>query len=111
MGPMTGRAMGYCAGYPAPGYASGPRWGGFNGGARFGGMRGGRGWRNQYYASGGVPGWIRFGYAPAAVEPQGELGMLRSRAEWLSEQLDLISARIGEIEKTATDASKKKGAS
>jgi hypothetical protein len=48
-GPMTGRARGYCAGYPAPGYASGPLGGrgrgmGFG---RGGGPRRGRGfgWR------------------------------------------------------------------
>ena len=48
MGPMTGRAAGYCAGYPVPG--------GMNPVPRRGylgrGRGGGRGWRNWYYATG-----------------------------------------------------------
>ena len=60
MGPMTGRAAGYCAGYPVPGYMNpGPRLGL---GMRWGRGGGGRGWRNMYYAT-GLPGWARFGYA------------------------------------------------
>ena len=61
LGPMTGRAAGYCAGYPVPGYANpGPGLGlGWGGGW-------GRGWRHRhwYYAT-GLPGWYRAGYAPA----------------------------------------------
>jgi len=45
MGPMSGRGMGFCAGYQAPGYA------GTGFGWRCGGGRG-RGFRNMYYASG-----------------------------------------------------------
>ena len=42
MGPMTGRARGYCAGFAAPGYT-----------ANFGfGMGHGRGFRRIYYATG-----------------------------------------------------------
>jgi len=45
MGPMTGRAAGYCGGSGVPGYANaGPRRGGFWGG--------GWGWRNWFYATG-----------------------------------------------------------
>ena len=46
MGPMTGRAAGYCAGYDAPGYAD-PRFGRAYGmGRGYGG--GGRGWRSLH---------------------------------------------------------------
>jgi len=84
MGPMTGRAAGFCAGYGVPGYmnpipgrwglgaygygwrARAPFWGGWFG---FGRGRGGRGWRNRFYAT-GLPGWARAGwygpYGPAA---------------------------------------------
>ncbi|NPV52698.1 MAG: DUF5320 domain-containing protein [Firmicutes bacterium] len=77
LGPMTGRAAGYCAGFPVPGfmnpvglwgaaYGRGP---GFGRGLGFGR---GRGWRRMYYAT-GLPGWARFGYtgwgAPAPVYP------------------------------------------
>jgi len=61
MGPMTGRAAGFCAGYGMPGYTNpipGRGLGmGFGRGRGFwgGGRGGGRGWRNQSYAT-GVPG-------------------------------------------------------
>jgi len=70
MGPMTGRAAGYCAGYGVPGYANpipgrGFGYGGFGRGGgwgggfgRGGGRGGGRGWRNGFYAT-GQPGWAR----------------------------------------------------
>ena len=65
MGPMTGRAAGYCAGYSVPGYMNPIPGRGFWGRGRgfgwFGrGRGGGRGWRNWYYAT-GLPGWQRAG--------------------------------------------------
>jgi hypothetical protein len=113
MGPMTGRAAGYCGGYDAPGYAHpvpGRGWGrgGWGGGDR------GRGWRhrNWYYAT-GVPGWARAGYAPPAggappawgygpyapaPSREQETEALRQQAEWLKRQLDDIGQRLGELE-------------
>ena len=62
MGPMTGRAAGYCAGYSVPGFANpigGGRYSGIGRGA-FGGRGGrGRGYRNWYHAT-GQPGWYRY---------------------------------------------------
>ncbi|MDD4061931.1 MAG: DUF5320 domain-containing protein, partial [Kiritimatiellae bacterium] len=63
MGPMTGRAAGYCAGYGVPGYANpigGRGYGAFGGGRGFGsgGGRGGRGRRNMFYAT-SLTGWQR----------------------------------------------------
>jgi len=55
LGPMTGRAVGYCAGYALPGYAN-P----FGGKASYGGF--GRGWAaNQYraFGRGRAPGFGR----------------------------------------------------
>jgi hypothetical protein len=77
------------------------------GGGRGGGWR----WRNQYYAT-GLPGWARFGYAPAwgvppalayglygaPPAPEQETEFLKTQAEWLKEQLDAISQRITELE-------------
>ena len=61
-GAMSGRGMGYCAGYRTPGYMNPPEMGFVRGHGRgFGrgfGRNGGRGWRHQYYAT-GVPGWER----------------------------------------------------
>ena len=79
MGPMTGRAAGYCAGYPVAGYMNPVGGRGFWGRGRGGG--GGRGWRNQFYAT-GLTGWQRaamgypgFGGAvPAGVPYPGPFG-------------------------------------
>ena len=102
---MTGRGAGHCAGYGTPGYANpvpGHGFGmGWGRGRAWGGGRGrGRGWRHQYYAT-GLPGWTRFGYAPAwgaPPAPKQETEFLKTQAEWLKEQLDAISQRITELE-------------
>lgn len=118
MGPMTGRAAGYCAGYPEPGYA------GFAFGGGFGpGRGGGRGRRNWFYAT-GLTGWQRstYGYphyggtvpygSPAymgavsynapygqAATKQQELDALKGQAEYLEDSLEGIKARMEELEK------------
>ncbi len=113
---MTGRGAGYCAGYDMPGYANpvpsrgfGMGWGRGRGWGS--GWGRGRGWRHQYYAT-GMPGWARFGYAPAwgtppaaaygpygaPPTPEQETGFLKTQAEWLKEQLDAISKRIAGLE-------------
>ena len=64
MGPMTGRAAGYCAGYPVPGVMSpisGRGFGGWGRGGGGGGGGGGWGRRNRFYAT-GLTGWQRAGY-------------------------------------------------
>ncbi|NLE46489.1 MAG: DUF5320 domain-containing protein [Chloroflexi bacterium] len=109
MGRMTGRAAGYCAGYGMPGYANpmpgrglGMGWGRGSGG--------GRGWRNMYYAT-GLPGWARFGNAPAWGTPppmaygpyaaaptrEQEAEFLKAQADALKQQLDVITQRIDEL--------------
>jgi len=99
MGPMTGRAAGFCAGYDAPGYASsagGRAWGG-RGGA--GGRGGGRGWRNMYYAT-GLPGWARTGAgfpsAPAWTAEQ-ERAALQAQARAMEEALQGVRERLREL--------------
>ena len=108
LGPMTGRAAGYCAGYSVPGYMNpipGRGWG-----AGFGrGCGRGRGWRNWYRAT-GLPGWARAGYgypafggwaypyAPAPT-PQAEAELLREQAELLKQALEDIQNRISALEK------------
>ncbi|MBN2022227.1 MAG: DUF5320 domain-containing protein [Pirellulales bacterium] len=102
MGPMTGRAAGYCAGYPVPGFANALGGRGFGG---FGGGRG-RGWRNQYYAT-GLTGWQRAGFgrqfagvgvgAAAGVPPEQEMEALRQQAEVLGQTLDEIRRRLDQL--------------
>jgi hypothetical protein len=112
-GPMTGRGAGYCGGYDTPGWANPVPGRGYGlgwGPAGAWGGRGGRGggWRhrNWYYAT-GVPGWARFGTAPAwgnepysrAPSREEETEFLRQQAEWLKQQLDAIGQRIEELGK------------
>jgi len=111
-GPMTGRAAGYCSRSGVPGYAN-PMPGrgmgmgfGRGRGAWCTGFGGGRGRRNRFYA-GGVPGWTGFpGYTdpyayPASyprAEPEVEKKVLKSQADALQSELELIKKRLDEIE-------------
>ena len=121
-GPMTGRAAGFCAGYPVPGYMNPIPKRGFRGWGR--GRGGGRGWRHWYHAT-GLPGWARFGHLPDGgiqppaapfgygspaypsqeVAPQQEIDALKGQAEYFEDTLDGIRKRIAELE--AAKAEKK----
>lgn len=100
-GPMTGRGLGYCAGYAMPGYANpAGAWG-----SGFGRGRG-RGWRFRYWAT-GIPGraWRWPAYAaPQPMQPgvaasvPSEVEMLRQQAEYLKESLDAITERLKALE-------------
>jgi len=119
MGPMTGRAAGYCAGYPVPGFANpipgrGMGFGGFRAGwgRGFGfgrglglGFRGGRGrsgyWAAPYaapaypYAGAIAPYAAPYGAGPT---PEQEADMLKGQAEYFEDALEGIKKRIAEIE-------------
>jgi len=111
MGPMTGRAAGYCAGYGVPGFLN-PAFGG--GWGRGGGWGWGR--RNWFYAT-GLTGWQRAAYsqpawggaralptaAPfpgpfAAPTREQQIEALQSQAENLDNALQGIRRRIEELE-------------
>jgi hypothetical protein len=107
LGPMTGRATGYCAGFAAPGYANPGSRAGFW--CRRGGA--GRGWRNQYYET-GLTGWQRgagwqgqtfaegqpTGYDRQAMSHDQKLEALRIQAEHMQTTLETILKQIEEIE-------------
>jgi len=109
MGPRTGRAAGFCAGFRTPGYANPePAQGlgrGYGQGRGFGG--GGRGWRNQFYAT-GLPGWARGGRflqpesspssADAGSSQDEEIGTLASRTKALESDLSALKKRLAELE-------------
>lgn len=100
MGPMSGRAAGYCAGFGVPGYANMGRGRGWRAGFGRGGgaWGGGRGWRHQLYAT-GLPGWARGTVPyPAPAVPEQELAALKQQAEHLGGMLEQIRARIQELE-------------
>ncbi|MFZ6017801.1 MAG: DUF5320 domain-containing protein [Nitrospirota bacterium] len=92
LGPRTGRAMGYCAGFGMPGYANpvpGRGWFGR-----------GRGWRHWYWAT-GIPGWAGYDYPLYAPEftAKDEMNILQDQADFLKKQLEDIQNRISTLEK------------
>jgi hypothetical protein len=96
MGPMTGRAAGYCVEYATPGFMNTLPGRGMGGGRGWGrgfgrGMGRGRGWMNPGV---GYP----VPYA-APVAPQDESATLKEQAHYLSESLDSINRRLAELEK------------
>ncbi|MEW6443770.1 MAG: DUF5320 domain-containing protein [bacterium] len=117
-GPMTGRAAGYCAGFPAPGSWNPMPGLGYGGWGRGRGGRGGRGRRNWYYAT-GLTGWQRAGLGwPGLAEPayptsyvrpfapyltrEQELDGLKGRAEYFEDALAGIRQRIEALEAKGT---------
>ena len=108
MGPMTGRAAGYCAGYTVPGYMNPVGGGGYRGWGRGGGRgRGfgrGFGWARAGY---GYPAWggaVDAVYAPynAPVAPtmtaEQELAGLKQQADYFHDTLGEIKKRIDQLE-------------
>ncbi|MDD5020219.1 MAG: DUF5320 domain-containing protein [Candidatus Omnitrophica bacterium] len=108
LGPMTGRAAGYCAGFGIPGYINTIP----GRGRGFFGRGGGRGWRHWYYATGltgwqrgsmGMPGFgARYPYA-SDVSPQQEADILKNEADFLKKQLEDIQRRIETLEKAQSE--------
>jgi len=111
LGPMTGRAAGYCAGYSVPGYMnpSGGRLGlGFGYGRGYGrgfGRGMGRGYGRAYWPANSYPVSappVAYGggfYQPT-IEPKQEMEMLAEDAKALKGQLEEINKRIVELEKS-----------
>ncbi len=112
-GPMTGRGMGYCAGYDAPGYVDGGfggRWFG-RGGRGFwgrGAWGGGYGRRYGYYAT-GLPRWARFGgywgpegYPPAPTAAE-RAEMLKAHLEGLRNELAAVEEELAGLEREAEE--------
>ena len=96
MGPMTGRAAGFCAGYNAPGYMN-PHGGRM--GAGFGGGRG-RWWGAPYPAAGlgtWSPPYGGYPYAPSYSTDQ-EKEALQNQVKFFEDQLSALRERIEELE-------------
>lgn len=103
MGPMTGRAAGYCAGYDRPGFANPYVRGGFGYGFGRGLGRGFRGGFGRGFGRG-------FGYYPvvpfyygapvnwSAPTKEQELDVLKQQAENFEQNLTDIRKRIEELE-------------
>jgi len=107
---MTGRAAGYCAGFPAPGCANpGP---GYGFGLGWGG-----GWRHRrcFHAT-GLPRWQRgywgappYGPWDAPMGEEQEAALLENQANWLRQQLEALEARIAELGQEAGDEKNQEG--
>ena len=98
MGPMTGRAAGYCAGYDTPGFAN-PGPGGRGFGRGFGGGRGfgrgrGFGWgRGAFYGPG--PYFAN----PPQMDPGQESEYLKSEIKAMEEEIKAMKKRMEELGK------------
>jgi len=110
MGPMTGRAAGFCAGFGMPGNANAmPGRGcgmGFGRGRGAGQGRGGHGHRNMFCATGltgwqRAAGWTMAGAAPtpdAALTREQHLAALKARADYLEEAGKELRQQIEELD-------------
>jgi len=123
IGPMTGRAAGYCAGYNVPGYANPFGGRGRGQGRGFGGRGFGMGFRGGFAAPVPYANPAYGGYNPAAypepvynapgapvMDRTQELEMLKNQADYLISALDDVKSRIdklesGDLTKKAADKS------
>lgn len=102
MGPMTGRAAGFCAGFNMPGYANQNPGRGFGMGLGRGrgfncNPGGGFGRRNRYYAT-GMTGWQRAAGAAPQMSHDQEVEALKNQAESLQDALDAVRTQLQELE-------------
>lgn len=105
LGPMTGRAAGYCAGYSVPGYMN-PTVGGWGFGRGRGGWGRGFGWdrgRGWGRGRGQIP-YYGNPYSSAYPLPyaqnvttQQETDMLKEEARAMKEEIKVIEERIKEL--------------
>ncbi|MGM0603337.1 MAG: DUF5320 domain-containing protein [Bacillota bacterium] len=101
MGPMTGRAMGYCAGSESPGFVSGtPAYAGRGYGRGFG--RGGGYGRGRGFGMGAGRGARFYGAAPAAPVSEEEvqktqLTELKNLANSLENDLEIVKKKIEDL--------------
>jgi len=122
LGPMTGRAAGYCAGYPVPGYMNpipGFGWRGWFGRGRWFFGRGfwgrGRGWwrgippiplyvppvyyRPYYYNPYYSPYYSLYSSASAQQDKETERKYLEGMLKELDEEIKAIKERLSELSK------------
>ncbi|HHN46468.1 MAG TPA: hypothetical protein ENN09_03405 [Planctomycetes bacterium] len=101
IGPMTGRAAGYCAGYGVPGYMNPIP------GRGFWGRGGGRGrgwwrWGAAPMAAPYAPPAYPYSVSPAAPTVKQETEFLKTQAEAMRQNLEAIEKRLAELEAEAS---------
>ena len=103
LGSMTGRGMGFCAGFNVPGYMNPPAYGGrgmgFGRGRGFGrGMGWGRGWR---WNAGFVPAAVPAPIAPAETSVESlkaQKSAMESQIKSMQDLIENLGKRINELE-------------
>jgi len=102
MGPMTGRAAGYCAGYDRPGFANpvGGRMGGGFGWGR------GRGWGRWGYPAAAPYGAPHNQYGQYGYTPEQEKDILKNQAKALEDELKQIQKRLSDLEAESKEQKK-----
>lgn len=114
-GPMSGRGLGFCAGYDAPGYMQQGFGGGYGSrgrGFRQGFGRGGRGYGLGFRRGGMVP--QGYGFPPYGPEyyPEGpyasytkedEAADLREQADFYKTRLQQLEKRLNDLEKSGSE--------
>jgi len=109
LGSMTGRGLGYCAGYDMPGYTRGPGMGRAWGRGR--GMGYGRGigyGRGMGYGRGyGIPIYTQYAQPIMPItSPENQLTMLKQQKDYLASEMNSIKGAIDEISKKITEFEK-----
>jgi hypothetical protein len=101
-GPLTGRAMGSCNGFPSGGYTSAPGRGG--GGSFFGRRGGGRGFRNRFYET-GLPRWQRYQQSVVPVNGTRPLQTesLKRQVQVVADTIEQIAFRVNQLLKRKTE--------
>ncbi|MFC1676172.1 DUF5320 domain-containing protein [Planctomycetota bacterium] len=99
MGPMTGRAAGFCAGFGVPGYANPVGGRGYFGQGRGRGMGRGRGFGRGFAWSGAAGPYPANASFEPTVTAEQELAGLKQQAEFLQNSLSQVSERIEQFEK------------
>lgn len=108
MGPMTGRAAGYCAGYSVPGFANPVMGRGYGMGYGRGlglGFRGGRGgWGGRGLGGRWAAPYAGYGYAAPVAVPYGaaptreqEIDSLQGQAKYFEDALADIKKRLDDL--------------
>jgi len=110
LGPRTGRALGYCAGYDTPGYTKGPGMGLGRGWGRGFGRGRGMGWGGRFdWGTPVYPLYRTPSIVPAPVAPlskEDRLSMLKQEKEYLESEMNQIKNAIEDLSKSMDDLEK-----
>lgn len=105
MGQMTGRGLGFCAGYPVPGYGNQGYGFGYGRGMGRGFNRGGgfgRGYRQRNFWN-APPNYVEpgfnYNYQPPQPTPEDEKKFLESQIDMLAQNIEDLKKRLDELKK------------